>query len=388
MFSSKPIAAAFSVAILFCSVATDGARADPPGPLWERHPGSVGADTVRGVATDLVGNVIVVGGTTGSIGKRNAGKQDTFIIRYSPGGGVLWRRQVGSTNIDLPTGVAVDGSGNITVVGYTTGWLFGRAAGGTDGFVVSYTPDGTIRWKKRFATASDDFANSVAAETAGSVVVAASEGSSRLLVKYSSDGIEVWRRVLPVYFLSPNAVAITPSGQIIVGGYTHASLNGQNQGGADAVIAMYSSAGDAQWLRQFGTAADDYVSRIAVAADGAIYVSGTKMDDLQEVVLTAFSPAGEPRWKRMLGGDYSDYGWGVAVNMAGDVVLTGDKFGQPFAASFTSGGTPRWTRSLPTYPTSPVYAAVDPAGDLLLAGTIYTSAARGHLDGYLAKFSD
>ena len=388
MFSSKPIAAAFSVAILFCSVATGGVRADPPGPLWERHPGSVGADTVRGVATDLVGNVIVVGGTTGSIGKRNAGKQDTFIIRYSPGGGVLWRRQVGSTNIDLPTGVAVDGSGNITVVGYTTGWLFGRAAGGTDGFVVSYTPDGTIRWKKRFATASDDFANSVAAEAAGSVVVAASEGSSRLLVKYSSDGIEVWRRVLPVYFLSPNAVAITPSGQIIVGGYTHASLNGQNQGGADAVIAMYSSAGDAQWLRQFGTAADDYVSRIAVAADGAIYVSGTKMDDLQQVVLTAFSPAREPRWKRMLGGDYSDYGWGVAVNMAGDVVLTGDKFGQPFAASYTSGGTPQWTMMLPTPSGYSVHVAFDSAGDLLLAGSLFVSDSRGFIDGYLAKFAD
>lgn len=131
------------------------------------------------------------------------------------------------------------------------------------------------------------------------------------------------------------------------------------------------------------------MSAIAVAADGAIYVSGTKVNDyLQQAVLTAFSPAGEPRWKRTLGGDYFDSAWGVAVNMAGDVVLAGEKFGQAFAASFTSGGTPRWTRTLPTYPTSPVYAAVDPTGDLLLAGTIYTSAARSHFDGYLAKFAD
>lgn len=388
MLSPKPVAAAFAVAILICSAATDGARADPPGPLWERHPGSVGADTVRGVATDQAGNVIVVGGTTGSIGKRNAGKEDTFIIRYSPAGGVLWRRQVGSTNIDLPIGVAVDGSGNITVVGYTTGWLFGRAAGGTDGFVVSYTPDGTIRWKKRFATASDDFARSIAADAAGNVVVAASEGSSRILVRYRSDGTEVWRRVLPVHFQSPNAVAITLSGEIIVGGYTQSSLAGPNQGGADAVIAMYSSAGDAQWLRQFGTAADDYVSGIAVAGDGAIYVSGTKMDDLQQAFLAAFSPAGEPRWKRTPGGDYSDYGWGVAVNMAGDVVLTGDKFGQPFAASYTSGGTPQWTMTLPTPSGYSVHAAFDSAGDLLLAGSLFVSNSRGFIDGYLAKFAD
>jgi len=389
MLSLRPIAAAFAAAIFACLAAGAVLAADPPTKVWERHPGSMELDSVWAVATDPAGDVAVAGETYGSIAKRNEGNGDVFIIKYSSAGMVVWRRQLGTRNIDRAMGMTSDASGNITVVGYTSGWLFGRNGGGWDGFVISYTADGTIRWKQQLATASGDFAEAVATDGAGNILVAGAEGDRGLLIKYRPDGTEVWRRLLGTSYTVNYGVAVAPSGNIVVAGLTPGSIGGPNQGDADAFFAAYSPTGDLQWARQFGTAGTDVARAIAIAADGAIYLVGTQPGAALYTTrgfLAAFSPTGLPRWKRTFGGDFVDEGTGVAVDAAGHVVITGQKFGQQFVASYTSAGTLQWTRTLATL-IDYHFPAFDPNGNLFVAGTILTPPARNLYDGYLAKFT-
>lgn len=382
-----------AVAFVFlCAVAGPVQSADPPTKLWERHPGSNSGDSVWAVAADAAGAVAVAGITLGSIGKANAGGEDVFVIKYAPAGAVLWRRQLGTRNIDRPMGVATDADRNITVVGYTSGWLFGRNAGGWDGFVASYTPDGAVRWKHQLASASDNFALAVANDETGNALVAGNQGSSGLLIKYRPDGTEVWRRLFGASYTLGYGVAVAPSGNIVVAGLTHDSLAGPNYGGTDAFFAAYSPTGALQWTRQFGTANDEWVRSVAIAADGNIYVVGTEdsgpPDYVTRAFLAAFSPTGVVRWKRSFSGEVLDEGMGVAVDAAGSVVVTGQKFRQQFAASYTSGGTLRWTMNPPTRLDYQLFSVFGADDSLFLAGSIDTPAARGYFDGYLAKFAD
>lgn len=391
MLSMRLFVVAIAAAFL-CSVAGAAQAAEAPAKLWERHPGSNAGDSVWAVATDAAGAVAVAGNTMGSIGKANAGGEDVFVIKYAPAGAVLWRRQLGTRNIDRTMGVATDADRNITVVGYTTGWLFGRNAGGCDGFVVSYTPDGAVRWKHQLATASDDFALAVANDETGNVLVAGNQASSGLLIKYRPDGTEVWRRLFGASYTLGYGVAVAPSGNIVVAGLTDDSLGGPNQGQADAFFAAYSPTGALQWTRQFGTANDEWVRSVAIAADGKIYLVGTENSGPPDYVtrpfLAAFSPAGVARWKRTFGGEVLDEGIGVAVDAAGTVVVTGQKFRQQFAASYTPGGTLLWTMNLATQSDYQLFPAFDTAGHLFLAGSINTLPPRGYSDGYLAKFAE
>lgn len=391
MLSVRLFVVAIAAAFL-CSVAAAAQAADPPTKLWERHPGSNSSDSVWAVAADATGAVAVAGTTLGSIGKANAGGEDVFVIKYSPAGAVLWRRQLGTRNIDRTMGVATDADRNVTVVGYTSGWLFGRNGGGWDGFVVSYTPDGALRWKHQLATASADFAFAVANDKTGNVIVAGNQGSSGLLIKYRPDGAEVWRRLFGASYTLGYGVAVAPSGNIIIAGLTHDSLDGPNYGGTDAFFAAYSPTGALQWTRQFGTANDEWVRSVAIAADGKIYLVGSEdsgpPDYVTRAFLAAFSPTGAVRWKRSFGGEVLDEGMGVAVDAAGNVVITGQKFRQQFAASYTSGGTLLWTMNLATQIDYQLFPAFDTAGQLFLAGSISTLPPRGYSDGYLARYAD
>jgi hypothetical protein len=388
MFSWRNSAAGFAIAIVACSAVTDAVQAaDPPSKVWERHPGSASGDSVATLAADAAGNVIVAGVTLGSIGKPNEGGEDIFIIKYSSAGEVLWRRQKGSPKSDRVESVATDPNGNITAVGYTNGWLFGRKAGQWDAFVISYSADGAVRWKHQLGTDTSDFARAVVADAAGNVIVGATLESDCVLIKYEADGSETWRRLVRSGRTEFTGITLAPGGTLVVAGSTGGF---EAPTGQDVFLAAYSPEGDLLWFQQFRTDGTDYGGEVAVAADGTIYLVGSEAGALPSTTrafLATYSPTGDPLWKRTFGGENFDIGIGVAVDAAGNVVITGQKARQQFAASYTRGGTLRWTTILETSPDYRLHPVFDEADNLFLAGTIEASDAR-HADGYLAKFSD
>src|SRR5262249_46313268 len=77
-------------------------------------------------------------------------------------GTCLWSRSMGDAEKQEPYGIALDGSGNVVVVGRFAGTLdFGEgsaplvSAGGVDVFVAKLNPGGHTLWSKRFGEIQD-----------------------------------------------------------------------------------------------------------------------------------------------------------------------------------------------------------------------------------------
>jgi hypothetical protein len=123
--------------------------------LWSTYLGGGGSDRGRGVALDGSGNVMVAGQTnssgwvSGGFDTSFNGTEDAFVAKLSGGGSHLWSTYLGGGAAEWAGSVAVDGSGNVSVTGYTysSGWVsggFDTSFGGQyDAFVAMITGLGT-----------------------------------------------------------------------------------------------------------------------------------------------------------------------------------------------------------------------------------------------------
>ncbi len=172
---------------------------------WTKQWGTTTADYATGVAVDGSGTY-VTGYTNGNLdGNTNAGGYDAFLTKYDPSGAKLWTKLLGhnggganAAGNDWATGVAVDGSGNVYVSGYTLGNLDENTnAGGYDAFLTMYNSTGVWQWTKLLGTAGDDWASSVAVDGSGVYVTGGTTGDlggtnaggyDAFLAKYNSSG--------------------------------------------------------------------------------------------------------------------------------------------------------------------------------------------------------
>ncbi len=144
------------------------------GARWDREYGDVsgGQDQMVAMGSDYFGSPVVVGYTQVA-----GGKFAIEIIKYdAEPGGLLWSKRYESADGDSePTAVAVDPSGNVFVVGYTT------AAGGTTQVLVqNYSP-----YSNPSRTAQTITFASPGAQLAGTTITLGATADSGLPVQYT-----------------------------------------------------------------------------------------------------------------------------------------------------------------------------------------------------------
>ncbi|MBI2270881.1 MAG: SBBP repeat-containing protein [Bacteroidetes bacterium] len=134
---------------------------------------NVNNDKGNGIAVDQVTNEIYITGATqgnfpvtagchqfifggGSIS--NVINTDAFLAKFLPGGNRLWATYYGGNQVDFGAAIAVDGAGDIIIVGSTCGpggiglfataGAFQTAFGGgyADGFVAKFDANGVRKW--------------------------------------------------------------------------------------------------------------------------------------------------------------------------------------------------------------------------------------------------
>jgi outer membrane protein assembly factor BamB len=121
---------------------------------WTRQLGSSSRDGSKGVSADSLGNVYIAGGSNGNLGGPNAEGYDAFVSKYDSDGTLQWTR---GTSDSYGADVSVDGLGNVYLLGSTSGSLDGTNAGGVDAFVSKYNAAGTLQWTKQFGTSENDY---------------------------------------------------------------------------------------------------------------------------------------------------------------------------------------------------------------------------------------
>jgi hypothetical protein len=314
--------------------------------------GSSATDFAIDSAVDATGNLFVIGNTSGSMEGTNLGLADAFLTKLDANGTILWTRQWGGNADDQATGVAVDREGNVYVAGTTRGSADGQtSAGSADLFLTKWTNDGVKVWTRQWGTAQWD--------TVGGMAVA-----------------------------SDNTLVIT--------GHTMGALDGSVRVGSwDVFATKLDTNGTRVWTTQWGTTALDEGLSIACAADGSLYVTGGTEGGLdgnprvgaRDAYLTKLDSAGIKLWSAQWGSTVAETGGAVTVDGQGDVYTTGyvqrALDGIPvsgktdvFWMKWTPGGARIWTRLLGTVEDeSGTGVAIAANGDPLLVAS--TAGALG-----------
>ncbi|MFH1226477.1 MAG: SBBP repeat-containing protein, partial [Planctomycetota bacterium] len=314
---------------------------------WTRQLGTIEYDFAQGVAVDTSGNIYVAGYTYGDLDGTNAGTgtgtSDLFLVKYDSAGAKQWTRQLGTTEDEYAYGVAVDAAGNIYAAGATYGNLDGANAGEMDLFTVKYDPDGNWQWTKQLGTSVSEEAYSIAVDGSGNSYIAGytygeldgvNAGNADLFVaKYDSNGNWKWTRQLGTATDDyAKGVAVDTAGNIYAAGATYGSLDGANAGDSDIFVVKYNSAGVQQWVRQFGTSTTEEANGIAVDGSGNSYVAGytyggfdgwANAGDADIFVVKYDANGVKQPWTKQVGTSTTDMANGVAVDMSGTIYMAG-----------------------------------------------------------------
>ncbi len=286
------------------TASSDGKEASIPvllriagiGPQWARQVGTLATDTMVAMATDSQGNLYVAMNSTGSLdGKPNLGDYDGYLLSYTPSGYLRWTAQIASSKTDFLSGIAVDADDTVWVSGYTFGILPGQMPPGrTDGFVGRFAPNGQRLWLKQLGTPEIDKLSGISVSAQGiATVVGSTEGS--------------------------------------YGSATNAGLS-------DVWAVRFGRDGQELSSLQIGSDQADYANAVSIDGNQVSYVVGTTAGvlptgttlGLQDAFILTMQPDGKLGWVRHVGSAGSDELLSTTVDGSGGI----------WAAGYTKGSLP------------------------------------------------
>ncbi len=156
---------------------------------WAVGVGGIIDDYGSFVNVDDSGNTVVTGVffnsalTFGATTLTNAEGSDVFVAKLTPTGLWQWATSVGGSGNDASNGVAIDGSGNVVVVGSFTSPAITLGAttlintAGSDVFVAKLTSGGIWQWATSVGGSGFDHGGGVAMVGSGNILVTGQSGS-------------------------------------------------------------------------------------------------------------------------------------------------------------------------------------------------------------------
>lgn len=144
--------------------------------IWTQFIGTSADDFANDVAVDASGNVYVVGTTAGSLAAQNGGGSDIFIRKYSSGGLTLWTRQLHYSISDHGQAVSVSGSSVYLAGGFIFG-INANPQGpivkewDADIRAVKFTTSGTKVWDYGYGPISAEDVSDASADASGNLYI-------------------------------------------------------------------------------------------------------------------------------------------------------------------------------------------------------------------------
>ncbi|MFN7921186.1 MAG: hypothetical protein U0Q16_13890 [Bryobacteraceae bacterium] len=385
------------------------------GLLFSTYFGGTGTDQVFAMVLDDQGSTYI-GGISGSPAlpgtssgfqpNQGGGTDDAWVAKFNTNGALMWSSFYGGTGIEAVGALALDASRNVYAVGQTTstsldmtgGFQTTHRGGQSEGFIIKIAAAGKpLLYNSYLGGAQGDF---------------------------------------------PQAVAVDPLGQAIVGGYTRStdftlqaplqSSNG-SPGGTGFVTKVSANGGSlvySTFLGGSGLTNLDIVTAVKTDAFGAAYVCGyttspnfpittgvydSTHNGFDDVFVSKISPSGNAlNYSTFVGGSGNDDAWAMAVDGSANVYVAGQTFSSNFPVvgqtqGFAGGGDGFVfiLNSLGTAVTWSTYlggslddivrsVALDNQGRILAGGITrtpfpvqngYDSSANGSFDTFLVRYS-
>ncbi|MCA9119060.1 MAG: DUF4347 domain-containing protein, partial [Planctomycetales bacterium] len=340
---------------------------------WNTFLGGTGIDYGKAVAVDGSGNVYVAGysgATWGSPVRAFGTGSDAFVAKLDSSGNLLWNTFLGgSGNADQANGITVDGSGNVYVTGdanATWGSPVRAKSTGVDAFVAKLDGSGNLTWNTFLGGSSNDYGYGIAVDGSGNVYV---DGNS-------------------------SATWGAP-----VRGYTS---------GADAFAAKLNSSGALTWNTFLGGSGSDGAKGIAVDGGGDVYIGGfssatwgspvRSYGGSFDIMAAKLDSSGSLTWNTFMGGSGYEVAEGMTLDSGGNLYIVGygdTTWGSPVqafsgstnavAVKVSNAGALTWNTFLGGGTDYGRGVAVDGSGNVLVAGystSAWGSPWRSYTSGY------
>lgn len=361
-----------------------------PGPWWAYGFGGPADDRFTAIARGPGDTLYACGTFSGAMHDPNgdfisSGVTDMFLVKMDTAGAVYWTGVAGGPGVDRATDIAVDGNGDIIVVGqfsgtFTAGGITLTSAGPSqDIFVTKWNAGGQVIWARSAGgNGNTDIAEQVAADVAGHVYVAgefsgtASFGAltatstldpltnapsdDLFLLKYSATGDALWvKKGAAIHQDQALGLAVDDDGNAwLCGQFSDAITFDQthtNEMSNAAFIAAFTPDGSEQWFRRIGGGGSVLAGGLC-EVEGVPWLCGSQtgnniiFGDASTVLASAypysafavsFNAQGEPTVQKTLGSDHPIEARGIDVD-ANEVMLGGNFECQALELSEASGG--------------------------------------------------
>jgi hypothetical protein len=380
--------------------------------VYSTYLGGSGNESGAAITVDGTGNAYLTGytysmnfPTQAAFQPANGGTPDAFLTKLNPAGsGLVFSTYLGGSASDYGTDVAVSGTGDVYLSGYTQSTNFptqnafrGTNAGATDAFVTRFNPAGSaLVYSTYLGGLGDDQAQSVAVDSVGNAYLTGFTQSANFPLNnayqpaYGGGTYDAFVSVLNtpgaalIYSTylggaGPDraaAIAVDSAGNAFVTGYTQslnfpiqAAFQPANAGAIDAFLTKFNAIGSGLvYSTYLGGSGDDEAQGLALSSAGAASLTGfTSSPNFPtltpyqpgnagnyDAFMTTFTAAGAGlTYSTYLGGGNTDRGAAIAVDAAGGAYITG-------------------------YSQSTDFPQVNP----------YQPANNGLLDAFVAKLSD
>jgi len=275
-----------------------------PDLTWNTFLGGSGDDYGSAIAVDSSGNVYIAGSsdtTWGDPRRLYAAEDDAFAAKLDSDGNLLWNTFLGGGGDDYGDAIAVDGTGNVYVGGSSNAtWGSPKrayTASSMDAFAARLDGDGNLTWNTFLGGDGYDIGFGIAVDGTGNVYVAgwsaATWGTPRRVytsyrdafaAKLSSDGTLLWNTFLGGDGYDPGfGIAVDGTGNVYMASWSGAAWGTPVRPytlGHDAFAAkLANSDGDLIWHTFLGGNGWDYGLAIAVDGSNNVYVTGDSDED-------------------------------------------------------------------------------------------------------------
>jgi uncharacterized delta-60 repeat protein len=285
-----------------------------------KGPGAGSGDYAAAIAVDGSGNVAVTGYSYSGT------SLDYATVRFVSSGGRLWASRYdgpGGGPNDYAKSVVSDASGNV----YVTGWSYtGAVSVGILPSIVTakYNSSGVQQWVVRYNGGGSAVPAGIGVDAAGNVYIAgaATNGgnSDYVTIKYSPTGVQLWSvRYNNLSYDIATCMVVDSSGNVCVTGYSYESAY-------DVATIKYNSSGVQQWVARYEWGFAAVPQGIALDASGNIYVTGySQTATASSFLAMKYTASGVQQWVAQYKGTSTstDQGLGVAVDGSGNSYVVG-----------------------------------------------------------------
>ncbi len=283
-------------------------------------------DGGQALALDGSGNIYVTGYSWGS-----DTSSDYATMKYDTNGNQLWvaRYNGPASSEDWSLDVTLDSSGNV----YVTGWSIGNDTE-SDYATVKYDSDGNQLWVARYdgPVSGYDLAYAIAIDYSGDIYTTGwSQGNSTeadcATVKYDSDGNQLW-----VARYNGPVSSEDKSYAITIDAWAHVYVTGWSQGNgteADYATIKYDSDGNQLWVARYDgpVSGDDNGHNIAIDNWGNVYVTGWSTGNGTEAdyATVKYTNHGDPEWVARYDGPANgeDKPYAMVIDSRSNIYVTG-----------------------------------------------------------------